>query len=188
MSPTKAVTTTAEERKRAGLAARELQAQADRALLARIMPVVGRNIAQRRDPFDSPPPDRNAQSPTTPAPYVAAVRPFHAVSVDDRHPVARVRLTNGLTYLSWHHVRHDDLAAVTHRPATYWLHIDRHAHDVVARIRTLSATGALPQIACFTELRHHIDPNAGWTAGIAALPPEDWTAVQHRVTDILRSI
>ena len=34
MSPTKAVTTTAEERKRAGLAARELQAQADRALLA----------------------------------------------------------------------------------------------------------------------------------------------------------
>ena len=33
MSPTKAVTTTAEERKRAGLAARELQAQADRALL-----------------------------------------------------------------------------------------------------------------------------------------------------------
>ena len=49
MSPTKAVTTTAEERKRAGLAARELQAQADRALLARIMPVVGRNIAQRRE-------------------------------------------------------------------------------------------------------------------------------------------
>ena len=139
------------------------------------------------DPFDSPPPDRNAQSPTTPAPYVAAVRPFHAVSVDDRHPVARVRLTNGLTYLSWHHVRHDDLAAVTHRPATYWLHIDRHAHDVVARIRTLSATGALPQIACFTELRHHIDPQAGWTPEIAALSPEEWTAVQHRVTDILRS-
>ena len=49
MSATKAVATTAEERKRAGLAARELQAQADRALLARIMPVVGRNIAQRRE-------------------------------------------------------------------------------------------------------------------------------------------
>ena len=63
------------------------------------------------DPFDSPPPARPAQSPPTPAPYVAAVRPFHAVSVDDRHPVARVRLTNGLTYLSWHHVRHDDLVA-----------------------------------------------------------------------------
>ena len=48
MSPTQAMTT-AEERKRAGVAARELQAQADRALLARIMPVVGRNIAQRRE-------------------------------------------------------------------------------------------------------------------------------------------
>ena len=48
MSPTQA-STTAEERKRAGVVARELQAQADRALLARIMPVVGRNIAQRRE-------------------------------------------------------------------------------------------------------------------------------------------
>lgn len=110
------------------------------------------------EPFDSSPPGRSAQSPPAAAPYVAAVRPFHAISADDQQPVARVRLTNGLTYLSWHHVRHDDLAAVTHRPATYWLHIDRHAHDVVARIRTLSATGALPPIACFTELRHHIDP------------------------------
>lgn len=94
---------------------------------------------------------------------MAAVRPFHAVSADDNHPVARVRLTNGLTYLSWHHVRHDDLAAVTHRPVTYWLHIDHHARGVVARIRELTATGALPQVVCFTELRHHIDPNSGWT-------------------------
>ena len=46
---------------------------------------------------------------------------------------------------------------------------------------------ALPPIACFTELRHHIDPQAGWTPEIAALSPEEWTAVQHRVTDILRS-
>lgn len=139
------------------------------------------------EPFDSSPPGRSAQSPPAAAPYVAAVRPFHAISADDQQPVARVRLTNGLTYLSWHNVRHDDLAAVTHRPAAYWLHIDRHAHDVVARIRTLSATGALPPIACFTELRHHIDPQAGWTPEIAALSPEEWTAVQHRVTDILRS-
>ncbi len=139
------------------------------------------------DPFDCPPPDGGTQVPASTAPYVAAVRPFHAVSADDHHPVARVRLTNGLTYLSWHHVRHDDLANVTHRPVTYWIHIDQHARDVVARIRELTATGAVPQVMCFTELRHHIDPNNGWTPAIAALPPEDWAAVQYRVTDILRS-
>lgn len=138
-------------------------------------------------PFDDKPADGPPSAPSNNEVYIASVRPNDAVSPSDGQPLARVRYTNGLTYLDWAHVRHVDLLRDTQRPADYWRRIDRLAHKIVRHINTLAAAGAIPRVACFSELAHLMDPNEGWGDEIDCLPSEDWCAVQHRVTDILRT-
>lgn len=137
-------------------------------------------------PWHFPPPD--ASTPVRREPYVAAVRPFDVVAPTDGHPMARVRLSNGCTYVGWRHVRHESLADYTHQPLQYWLAIDRYAQEVVRQIHTLVAAGTLPRdVLCFSDLHYHMDANEGWGEELDALTPDGWAAVQERVTDILRS-
>jgi hypothetical protein len=138
------------------------------------------------NPFDYNPPD-SQQAPASDEAYVAAVKPYAAVSPSDRQPLARVRYTNGKTFVGRHVMRHIDLYRETGRPVDYWLAIDRLAHEVRAQIDTLVNQHTIRQVTCFSELRSQIDADAGWSPEVAALSREDWAAVQWRVTDILRT-
>ena len=138
------------------------------------------------NPFDYTPPD-SRQAPASDEVYVAAVKPYSAVSPSDRQPLARVRYTNGKTFVGHHVVRHIDLLRETGRPAEYWLVIDRLAREVVEQIDNLASQGTIRQVVCFSELRYQIDADTGWSPEVDALPAEDWAAVQWRVTDILRT-
>ena len=138
------------------------------------------------NPFDYNPPD-SQQAPASDEAYVAAVKPYAAVSPSDRQPLARVRYTNGMTFVGRHVMRHIDLYRETGRPVDYWLAIDRLAHEVRAQIDTLVNQHTIRQVTCFSELRSQIDADAGWSPEVAALSREDWAAVQWRVTDILRT-
>lgn len=138
------------------------------------------------NPFDYNPPD-SRQAPASDEVYVAAVKPYSAVSPSDRQPLARVRYTNGKTFVGHHVVRHIDLLRETGRPAEYWLVIDRLAREVVGQIDNLASQGTIRQVVCFSELRYQIDADTGWSPEVDALPAEDWAAVQWRVTDILRT-
>ncbi|MBU8841533.1 hypothetical protein [Mycolicibacterium goodii] len=137
------------------------------------------------NPFDNPPESR--QAPASDSVYVAAVKPYAAVSPSDRQPLARVRYTNGTTFIGHDLLRHVDLHRETGRPVDYWLGIDRLARQVVDQIEGLVRDGTVPQVTCFSELHSRIDANVGWSPEIDTLPPEDWAAVQWRVTDILRT-
>lgn len=138
------------------------------------------------NPFDYNPPD-SRQAPTSDEVYVAAVKPYAAVSQSDRQPLARIRYTNGKTFVGHHVVRHIDLHPETGRPVDYWLAIDRLARQVVSQIDTLVSQGTVCPVVCFSELRNQIDVDTGWSPEVDALPTEDWAAVQWRVTDILRT-
>lgn len=138
------------------------------------------------NPFDYNPPD-SQQAPASDEAYVAAVKPYAAVSPSDRQPLARVRYTNGMTFVGRHVMRHIDLYRETGWPVDYWLAIDRLAHEVRAQIDTLVNQHTIRQVTCFSELRSQIDADAGWSPEVAALSREDWAAVQWRVTDILRT-
>ena len=138
------------------------------------------------NPFDYNPPD-SRQAPASDVVYVAAVKPYSAVSPSDRQPLARVRYTNGKTFVGHHVVRHIDLLRETGRPAENWLVIDRLAREVVEQIDNLASQGTIRQVVCFSELRYQIDADTGWSPEVDALPAEDWAAVQWRVTDILRT-
>ena len=138
------------------------------------------------NPFDYNPPD-SQQAPASDEAYVAAVKPYAAVSPSDRQPLARVRYTNGKTFVGRHVMRHIDLYRETGRPVDYWLAIDRLAHEGRAQIDTLVNQHTIRQVTCFSELRSQIDADAGWSPEVDALSREDWAAVQWRVTDILRT-
>lgn len=138
------------------------------------------------NPFDYNPPD-SQQAPASDEVYVAAVKPYAAVSPSDRQPLARIRYTNGKTFVGHHVMRHIDLHRETGRPVDYWLAIDRLAREIRAQIDTLVKQGTIHQVTCFSELRSQIDADAGWSPEVDALPKEDWAAVQWRVTDILRT-
>jgi len=139
------------------------------------------------NPFDYNPPDSRQAAPASDEVYVAAVKPHAAVSPSDRQPLARVRYTNGQTFVGHHLLRHIDLHRETGRPVDYWLAIDRLARQVVSQIDTLVSQRTIRQVVCFSELRYQIDVDTGWSPEVDALPTEDWAAVQWRVTDILRT-
>ncbi|MGV0654951.1 hypothetical protein ABQE48_13890 [Mycolicibacterium thermoresistibile] len=138
------------------------------------------------NPFNPYPPD-SRQAPASDAIYVASVAPNAAVSPSDRQPLARIRYTNGKTFVAHQFVRHIDVHRETGRPVDYWQEIDSYARQVAAQISQMTSHGTLQPVACFSELHYQIDPNAGWSPTIDNLPTEDWTAVQWRVTDLLRT-
>ncbi|MCF6391260.1 hypothetical protein A5731_27370 [Mycolicibacterium conceptionense] len=136
------------------------------------------------NPFDyNHPPDAPASGQL----YIATVKPFDAVSPSDHQPLARVRYTNGKTFVGRDTVRHIDVHRETGQPVEHWMRIDGYAREIVSQISTLVADGAVSPVACFTELRYHLDADTGWSPAIDALSDEDWAAVQWRVTDLLRT-
>lgn len=118
--------------------------------------------------------------------YIASVRPADNVACSDNHPLARVRFSNGKEFIGWRHVRHDQLTAQTGRPLEYWQRIDAMAAQIVSQIHDMIGQRRIPRITEFSELHHHFDANTGWGNHIDALSPQDWAAVQWRVTDRLR--
>ncbi|MBS9535588.1 hypothetical protein KIH27_18540 [Mycobacterium sp. M1] len=119
--------------------------------------------------------------------FVATVRLFDSATEFGNYPLARVRYASGRRFISWAHVRHDRIQRATGETINYWFCIDTWAAQIIDQIQAMVAAGHIPPVVDFSSLHDHFDANSGWGPVIDNLSPDDFAAVQWRVTDRLRT-
>ena len=128
------------------------------------------------NPFDYNPPD-SQQAPASDEVYVAAVKPYAAVSPSDRQPLARIRYTNGKTF-----VGQQFASALGYAPVeTLFIYKDMTSRDLLQRRTTGSEKETLWQptplaIAVRTGRLAILD-------GINRLPPGTISALLRLIED-----